>query len=55
MAMRSTPLSTDVRLGDGLNGWDVAEAAQAQWPDIRVVYTSGNMVSPGAMFPEACS
>jgi CheY-like chemotaxis protein len=37
---------TDIRLGEGLNGWDVAEAARAHRPDIRVVYTSGNMVSP---------
>jgi len=37
---------TDIRLGDGLNGWDVAEVARAQRPDIRVVYTSGNAVSP---------
>lgn len=39
-------LVTDIRLGNGLNGWDVAEVARAERPDIRVVYTSGNVISP---------
>lgn len=39
-------LVTDIRLGDGLSGWDLAEAARAQRSGIRVVYTSGNATSP---------
>jgi CheY-like chemotaxis protein len=42
---------TDIRLGDGRNGWDVAEAARARRPDIRVVYTSGSVVSPRRDLP----
>jgi CheY-like chemotaxis protein len=39
-------LFTDIRLGPGLNGWDVAEVARQERPDIRVVYTSGHLLAP---------
>ena len=35
-------LFTDIQLGGELNGWDVAEALRATWPDLAVIYTSGN-------------
>jgi two-component system, OmpR family, response regulator len=37
---------TDIGLGDGPNGWDVAEEARRARPSVRVVYTSGNVVLP---------
>jgi CheY-like chemotaxis protein len=35
-------LFTDIQLGGELSGWDVAEALRATWPDLAVIYTSGN-------------
>lgn len=35
-------LFTDIQLGGALNGWDVAEALRGMWPDLAVIYTSGN-------------
>jgi len=37
---------TDIGLGNGLNGWDVAEEARKARPEIRVVYTSANVAAP---------
>ena len=38
---------TDIRLGNGPDGWDVAEEARRARPGIRVVYTSANVAVPG--------
>ena len=51
-------LFTDIRLGGQLNGWDVADAYRASYPDIGVIYTSGNVIEPdrvvmqGTFFPK---
>ena len=37
---------TDIGLGDGLNGWEVAKEARKEDPEVRSVYTSGNVSSP---------
>src|SRR5215211_3614556 len=37
---------TDIRLGEGLDGWDVAEEARRSRPAVRVVYASGNATMP---------
>jgi CheY-like chemotaxis protein len=37
---------TDIRLGNGPDGWDVAEEARKARPAIRVVYTSANVAAP---------
>jgi CheY-like chemotaxis protein len=33
---------TDIRLGDGIDGWEVARHAREMKPNIPVVYTSGD-------------
>ena len=35
-------LVTDIRLGDGLSGWEVARLARQKYPGIAVVYMSGD-------------
>ena len=35
-------LITDIRLGNGPTGWDVARHARQKFPDIAVVYMSGD-------------
>jgi CheY-like chemotaxis protein len=51
-------LFTDIRLGGQLNGWDVADAYRANYPDIGVIYASGNVIEPdrvvtrGTFFPK---
>lgn len=35
-------LVTDIRLGSGPTGWEVARAARQKYPDIAVVYMSGD-------------
>ncbi len=35
-------LVTDIQLGNGPEGWDVAQRARELYPDIPVVYMSGN-------------
>jgi DNA-binding response OmpR family regulator len=35
-------LITDIRLGDGPDGWDVARRSREVYPDIAVVYMSGD-------------
>lgn len=34
-------LITDIRLPGPLDGWDIARAARARWPDLPVVYVTG--------------
>jgi DNA-binding response OmpR family regulator len=45
-AMRNDPgidlLVTDIRLGGGLNGWDVAEAMRQKSARLAVIYVSAN-------------
>jgi CheY-like chemotaxis protein len=50
-------LITDVRLGDGLDGWQVARHAREASPDLPVVYISGDSAHqwaahgvPGSIF-----
>jgi CheY-like chemotaxis protein len=38
-------LVTDVRLGDGLTGWDVARRARELNPEIAVVYSTGHGIN----------
>ena len=33
---------TDIQLGGALTGWDVAEKFRVDYPDMLVIYTSGN-------------
>jgi CheY-like chemotaxis protein len=40
-------LFTDINLGDGPNGLDVATAARAKWPELKVVYASGQTLTDG--------
>ena len=42
---------TDIQLGGGLTGWDVAERFRAARSDIPIVYTSGNAVDQGRKVP----
>ena len=37
---------TDLRLGGALNGWDVAEIFRNRFPNVRVLYTSGDLIEP---------
>jgi hypothetical protein len=46
---------TDIHLGGGLTGWDVAEKFRAARSETLIVYTSGNAVDhtrkvPGSVF-----
>jgi CheY-like chemotaxis protein len=34
-------LITDIRLPGPIDGWDIAREARARWPDIPVVYVTG--------------
>lgn len=38
-------LITDIRIGDGINGWDVARHARELSPSFPVVYMSGDSVA----------
>jgi DNA-binding response OmpR family regulator len=38
-------LITDIRIGDGINGWDVARHARELAPSFPVVYMSGDSVA----------
>lgn len=38
-------LATDINLGDGPTGWDVPHHARKKYPDIAVVYMSGDSAS----------
>jgi CheY-like chemotaxis protein len=37
---------TDINLGGGASGWDVAECFRAARPDVPVIYTSGKSLDP---------
>lgn len=41
-ASRFRALITDIRLGDGPDGWDVARHARERVPEMPVVYMSGD-------------
>jgi CheY-like chemotaxis protein len=43
-------LITDVRLGAGIKGWDVARHARERHPDIAVVYVTGDSASDWAAY-----
>lgn len=36
---------TDIQLGGSANGWDVADACRQRWPEIAVLYASGDTAS----------
>lgn len=38
---------TDIALGDGPDGLEVATAARAKWPQLPVIYASGQTVTDG--------
>lgn len=38
---------TDINLGDGPNGLDVATAARAKYPAVKVAYVSGQLLTDG--------
>jgi DNA-binding response OmpR family regulator len=38
-------LVTDIRLGEGPNGWDLARHARRSRPDLPVIYMSGDSVA----------
>jgi DNA-binding NarL/FixJ family response regulator len=40
-------LFTDIDLGDGPNGLEVAAAAIARWSKVRVIYVSGQLLTDG--------
>jgi two-component system OmpR family response regulator len=46
-------LLTDINLGLGLNGWDVAEAFRAAHPHMPVLYASGNPIELGRRVPDS--
>ena len=35
-------LVTDIRIGDGLDGWDIARSAREITPDLPIVYVTGD-------------
>lgn len=46
-------LLTDINLGAGANGWDVAEAFRAVHPRNPVLYASGNPIELGRRVPDS--
>ena len=50
-ATRVDVLFTDIRLGGRLTGWDVADAFRASYPDIGVIYASGNVIETSRVVP----
>jgi CheY-like chemotaxis protein len=57
-AARSAPdisptLITDVRLAGKLNGLEVAEAFRCTYPDMPVIYASGNVIENGRLVPRS--
>jgi len=54
-------LVTDIRLTASVTGWDVAEAYRRAYPNVRVLYCSGNAeessrrVSGSTFLPKPCS
>lgn len=41
-------LITDIRIGDGINGWDVARHARERSPSFPVIYMSGDSAADWA-------
>jgi CheY-like chemotaxis protein len=35
-------LFTDIQLGGTVNGWDIADLCRSRWPQIAVIYASGD-------------
>jgi CheY-like chemotaxis protein len=48
-------LVTDIRLGDEMTGWDVAEAVRIMYPDVPVIYASGAPHDSGREVPDSVS
>jgi CheY-like chemotaxis protein len=46
-------LLTDINLGAGANGWDVAEAFRAAHPHRPIIYVSGNPIELGRRVPDS--
>jgi CheY-like chemotaxis protein len=46
-------LLTDINLGAGANGWDVAEAFRAAHPHGPIIYVSGNPIELGRRLPNS--
>jgi len=46
-------LFTDIQLGAGLNGWDIAEALRRSRDDLPVIYTSGNATDRTRQVPNS--
>jgi two-component system, OmpR family, response regulator len=46
-------LLTDINLGAGANGWDVAEAFRAAHPHRPIIYVSGNPIDLGRRIPHS--
>jgi CheY-like chemotaxis protein len=42
---------TDINLAGAATGWDVADAFQANRPDVPVLYTSGHLIDPDRCIP----
>ncbi len=41
--MQADLLIVDVNLGGGLSGFDVANLARARWPEVTIVYVTGDL------------
>jgi len=41
---------TDIRLGEGLDGWELGTQARQLWPNIPVVYMSGDSAAGHAIY-----
>lgn len=46
-------LFTDIRLGERLSGWDVADAFRSNLPELAVAYTSANCPDQSRQVPNA--
>jgi CheY-like chemotaxis protein len=46
-------LVTDINLGRGLNGWDVADAYRARHPRMPIIYASGNPIEFDRCLPDS--
>jgi CheY-like chemotaxis protein len=42
-------LFTDIGLSDGPRGFEIATAARERWPDLKVLYASGQPLTDGMM------
>jgi two-component system, response regulator PdtaR len=46
-------LVTDIQLGGRLTGWDVADTAVTEHPEVQVIYVSGNAVEEHRRVPRS--